>query len=173
MEEIFLPERNLIFMAHLIQTSELKAGGHSYGVIEQVGGLTFLKIWSNLMFFFLGNNLHMECLWFCFANLIQADLDKVKELWNSHYIRKSRFDTIAGIPDILYFLPESVGKRDCLIPVSNQQIQAMEVNCELDEPAENLYLEYFEHVLTEMDLRSPSNEEEASHLFQLLMNFQQ
>ena len=34
MEEIFLPERNLIFMAHLIQTSELKAGGHSYGVIE-------------------------------------------------------------------------------------------------------------------------------------------
>ena len=120
----------------------------------------------------LGNNLHMECLWFCFANLIQADLDKVKEQWNSHYFRKSRFDTIAGIPDVLYFLPESVGKSDCLIPVSNQQIQAMGVNCELDEPAENLYLDYFEHVLTEMDLRSPSNEE-ASHLFQLLMNLQQ
>ena len=100
----------------------------------------------------LGNNLHMECLWFCFANLVQADLDKVKEQWNGHYIRKSRFYTIAGIPDILYFLPESVGKSDCLIPVSNQQIQAMEVNCELDEPAENLYLDYFEHVLTEMDL---------------------
>ena len=33
----------------------------------------------------LGNDLHMECLWFCFAHLIQADLDRVKEQWNSHY----------------------------------------------------------------------------------------
>ena len=125
---------------------------------------------SNVLF--LGNDLNMACLWFCFAHLIQADLEKVKEQWNSHYIRKSRFDTIAGIPDILYFLPESVGKSDCLIPVNNQQIEAMEVNCQLNEPAENLYLEYYEHILTEMDLQSPSNEEEAAHFFQLLMNLQ-
>ncbi len=121
----------------------------------------------------LGNDLHMECLWFCFAHLIQADLDKVKEQWNSHCIRKSRFDTVAGVPDILYFLPENFGKSDCHFPISNQQIEAMEVHCQLDEPAENLYLEYFEAMLSEMGLQSPNNEEEALHLFQQFTSMNQ
>ena len=32
----------------------------------------------------VGNTLHMECLWFCFSKLLQDDLDKVKDHWNSH-----------------------------------------------------------------------------------------
>ena len=63
----------------------------------------------------LGNTLHMECLWFCFSSLLQLDLDKVKDHWNSHYIRKSRYDTVSGLPDILYFLPEYNGKQDALL----------------------------------------------------------
>ena len=120
----------------------------------------------------LGNELHMECLWFCFAHLIQTDLDKVQEQWNSHYIRKSRYDTVAGIPDILYLLPEDFGKHDCMFPVSNQQIEAMEVHCQLDEQNTNIYSEYFESVLTEMGLQLPTREEEALQLFQLLISLQ-
>jgi hypothetical protein len=89
-------------------------------------------------------------------------LDRVKKQWNSHYICKSRFDTIAGVPDILYFLPENFGKSDCQFPISNQQIEAMEVHCQLDEPAENLYSEYFESMLPEMCLQSPNNEEDRN-----------
>ena len=67
----------------------------------------------------LGNEFHMECLWFCFSWLIQLDLDKVMEHWNSHYIRKSRYDTVSGIPNVLYMLPDYNGKQDCLVPLAN------------------------------------------------------
>ena len=50
-----------------------------------------------------------ECLWFCFAALLQQDIDQVREHWNTHAIRRSRFDTIAGWPDSLYYLTESDG----------------------------------------------------------------
>lgn len=58
------------------------------------------------------NQLQMECLWFCFSKLIETELNEVKDNWNSHYIRDSRFQTSHGIPDKLYFLPDSVGKED-------------------------------------------------------------
>lgn len=120
----------------------------------------------------VGNEFHMESLWFCYAHIIQADLDNVVEHWNSHYIRQSRHDTVSGIPDILYSLPEYYGKTDCLFPVSNAQVEAMETNSQLDEQEENLYQEYFETVLTEMELEVPSNEEDALNLFQILINLQ-
>lgn len=50
-----------------------------------------------------------EALWFCFHKLFQKELDYIKEHWNSHYIRKSRHDTVAGRPDLLYNIPENYG----------------------------------------------------------------
>ena len=49
-----------------------------------------------------GDALQKDCLWFCFAELLQEDLDAVKEHWNTHRIRKSRNGTIPGVPDVLY-----------------------------------------------------------------------
>ena len=34
--------------------------------------------------------LHVECLWYCYAAVLQNDLNIVKEHWNSHRIKKSR-----------------------------------------------------------------------------------
>ena len=48
--------------------------------------------------------LSMECLWYCFAPVIQKDLDIVKEHWNSHTVRKSRHNTVPGRPDSLFYL---------------------------------------------------------------------
>ena len=47
----------------------------------------------------LSDKLHCECLWFCFSNLVQNELDQVRGHWNSHYIRVSRYHTPSGIPD--------------------------------------------------------------------------
>ncbi|XP_046858691.1 uncharacterized protein LOC124452149 [Xenia sp. Carnegie-2017] len=58
------------------------------------------------------NVLQLECLWFCFSPVLKKGLDQIKESWNSHYVRKSRFYTHAGIPDQLYLLPEAVGAED-------------------------------------------------------------
>ncbi|CAB4035623.1 PREDICTED: uncharacterized protein LOC107355381, partial [Paramuricea clavata] len=34
------------------------------------------------------NKLHLECIWFCFKNLIQNELNGVMEEWNNHYIHR-------------------------------------------------------------------------------------
>lgn len=62
----------------------------------------------------LGNILHMECLWFCFSKVLQNDLNKVKDHWNSHKITKSGHSNVSGVPDVMYHLPEYYGKDECL-----------------------------------------------------------
>jgi len=65
----------------------------------------------------LTSETHREALWFSFADVLQNDLDKVRDYWNSHGIRKSKHATVSGVPDMMYFLPEEFGKIDCLFPV--------------------------------------------------------
>ena len=61
------------------------------------------------------NTLHMECLWFCFAGLLQRNLNQAKTHWNTHYVRKSRHDTISGKPNFLYYMPETHNGESGLI----------------------------------------------------------
>ena len=60
-----------------------------------------------------GDVLQKDCLWFCLAELLQEDLDAVKEHWNTHRIRKSRNDTTPGVPDVLY---KALANEDTLLP---------------------------------------------------------
>ena len=78
----------------------------------------------------LGDSFHLECLWFCFAKVIQADLDKVKDHWNSHSMH-SRHDTVSGVPDVFFFLPEYSGATDCLVPLTQAQVDEIDQYCEL------------------------------------------
>ena len=50
-----------------------------------------------------------ECLWFYFSKIIQKDFDVLKDHWNNHQITKSRFETIPGRPNVLYYLPDIFG----------------------------------------------------------------
>lgn len=63
----------------------------------------------------LADPLMKECLWFSFARVLQIGLDEVKNNWNTHYIRKSRFETVNGRPDSLYTISEFRGGFDGLI----------------------------------------------------------
>ena len=49
------------------------------------------------------------------ACVLQIGLDEVKNNWNTHGIRKSRFETVSGRPDSLYTIPEFHGGIDGLI----------------------------------------------------------
>ena len=49
------------------------------------------------------SELSMGSLWYCFAEILQNDLDIVREHWNSHTNRKSRHSTVSGRPDSLFF----------------------------------------------------------------------
>ena len=123
----------------------------------------------------LTNHLHKETLWFCFADLLQTDLDKVKDYWNSHRIRKSKHATASGVPDMMYFLPEEFGYSDCLLPVPSAKLTEMENRIEEMEGGQDetdpVYAEYFQYVMEKNDLSSPTTVLEAGTLFEKLTKF--
>lgn len=115
----------------------------------------------------LSNQLQKECLWYCFHQLLQEDLSSVQLHWNSHYIRKSRFDTISGRPDELYFLPECSGGRNYIKSVTDEQFDDMSQYChEYNE--DNLYQEYFGEIFEQLHLGEPTNWRECLDLYNRL-----
>ena len=98
----------------------------------------------------LTSDFHKEAIWFCFADLLQTDLDKMKEYWNSQ-IRKSKHATVSGVPDMMYFLPEDFGHSDCLVPVSPHKITEMENRFEgfdnEDDETNPVFCGYFQYVV--------------------------
>ena len=82
----------------------------------------------------LGNILLVECLWFVFSALIQCELDRLTKEWNAHKIRKSNHYLVSGIPDELYFFPESLGYEQCWKNVAMAEVNevAIESNVHLD-----------------------------------------
>lgn len=73
-----------------------------YTGIPQIAGYQAAKIASR------------ECLKFTFMDIVQADLEEMKCIWNGHRIRANR-DHANGIPDELFYLPQERGSY----PVAN------------------------------------------------------
>ena len=68
-----------------------------------------------------------ECLWFAFNGVLQSSLDEVQLYWNTHYIRPSRHETVAGVPDILFAIPEQFGGFDCCVQISHEKLQEVQI----------------------------------------------
>lgn len=117
----------------------------------------------------IANEIHKECLWFCFHGILQQELDDMKLYWNTHHIRPSRHDTVGGVPDVLFQLPEQSSAFDCSVPVSREKILEMESKC-VYEAEENVFQKYFHYVMAEEGLLYPSNKDEVLHLFSHLID---
>ena len=77
-------------------------------------------IWNVVFFFFF---FYEECSWFVFSSLLQTELDEFRCYWNSHYTRQSRHDSVAGIPDVLFYLPEESGYFNQKHDITNTEIE--------------------------------------------------
>ena len=115
-----------------------------------------------------GNELHMVCAWFCFSQVIQNELNKIVEHWNTHYIRRSRHDTIPGVPNVLYHLPELSGGTDYIVDGPIGKINEMGAECLLEEQLSD-HQEYFYCVMETRGLQFPGSANEALLLFQTLI----
>ena len=117
------------------------------------------------------NKIHIECLWYCFYDILQRELDEVKESWNSHYIRASRHYTCHGIPNKLYFTPESVGVDDHKEPGVLSDILTIEneVTVPATDDSSAQYQEYFEYALNELALSQPQNWRTAQIIYEKLV----
>ena len=113
----------------------------------------------------LTSTLDNECLWYCFSKVIQKDLDDVKDYWNSHRIRKSRHDTVAGRLDVLQYLPErSGGSENLKLIVPEAEIAVISQEIDIDN-GKNDYQDYFEYVQNSLSLPDPKNANEALEVF--------
>ena len=111
------------------------------------------------------NELSMSCLWSSFKDILQADLDHVRDHWNTYYIRRSHHDTVLGRPGELFHLPENSGFEDFICPFTGQQLDDMAVYCTTDEE-ENIFLKYFNYALESLYLHHLTVWREALTLFQ-------
>ena len=118
----------------------------------------------------LSYKLSKECLWYCFSGVLQNDLDTVKEHWNTHRIRKSRYNTVAGRPDSIFYLPEQHGGVGNIL----MQVPENEINYATEEIVEmeqgNDHQEYFDYVTEALRLPPASDWQEAHRLYNRLMH---
>jgi len=133
--------------------------------------INFFKDLNEQRILDLTSELQMECLWFCFSDLIQRTLDDVKEQWNTHYIRRSRFDTVEGRPDSLYYLPElSGGANHFLLPVPEAETNYARSHI-VETEEDNLYQDYFNYVLQSCNLNKPADWMEGLDLYNTLRQY--
>ncbi len=53
----------------------------------------------------ISNKLSIECPWFCFHQILQNDLNMFRKHYNSHRIIKSKYCSVSGFPNVLFYLP--------------------------------------------------------------------
>ena len=172
--------------------SRLQSSVHAHRYSSSVANIRIENWWSHnrkgytgwLINFFkdmvatgefnLGNTLHMELAWYTFSPLLQYELDQVKLQWNTHYIRRTRHDTIPGRPDELFFLPELSGGQDQGTHISDSEIDSayseeenlMEDAAIIMNDVDEVLVEYFEYVVHKENLLyPPTNWKEGRELF--------
>ena len=126
--------------------------------------------------FVTGSILHKDIAWFSFANLIQTELSQLKRRWNTHRIRKSHEDVVAGIPNQLYYIPEYFGFENCGFETSEEVIENIdgiehiEENWVGDADLDHNTVRYFRSILERNNLYwPPVNWQDAVHIFDVLL----
>jgi transposase len=120
-----------------------------------------------------GNNIHVECLKFCFSDLIQKELYRVARLWNLHKIRPStNADSPHGRPDTMYYMPMATATRDYGSRVSEEDIEVAIEMCAVQRPISGCSREFnqlAEIIMEENGLVQPNNKDEAEQLYLILL----
>ena len=112
----------------------------------------------------------MEALWYSFSKILQIDLDKMKEYWNTHYIRKNdRYETISGRPDVLYFLPEQNKSADYKQEVAVPDFDDVSEHVVVKDYS-NEYTEYFNYLVELNNLNIPTDWTEALYLYNFFVS---
>ena len=130
--------------------------------------MNFFKDLIENQMFTPGNRLQMECLWFCFSDLIQQELDELVEMWNTHHIRRSRHDTVSGIPSELYFLPDRFSAEDNKLSVPEWKVNEVHdyINqSNVADDSENVYQTYVAYVSEILDVMRPTKWRDALQLY--------
>ena len=72
----------------------------------------------------------------------------MKDHSNSKRIKSSRFETVSGRPDVLYYLPDISGRAsDLKLHVTEQKLTPVSEYIATESNPTNEYQEYFQYVI--------------------------
>ena len=111
------------------------------------------------------SKLHIECLRFCFGELIQQEILWAKKEWNEHRVRNmiSR-NKKGGIPNERFHWPEKFGAEDYKIPVNQEHVKYLLENYAVKP---QLYSPEFEELVNLImpNVKKPTTAEDAYYLY--------
>jgi hypothetical protein len=100
---------------------------------------------------------------------LQEDLNFVQEHWNTHRIRKSKYQTLSGRPNTLYHLPEQSGTIDYKQVVPVEKFNYVSAHVVIGDYTTE-YTEYFNFLLSSTSLTKPNNWQEALDLYNMIIS---
>lgn len=116
------------------------------------------------------NQIHVECLRFCCSRVLQAELDRIAQSWNTHQIRQQRNSELpCGRPDVLFFVPEMFGGNQYGVKVDIDDVALCK---EMYAIPKQICSREFEDLarLLKPDIVAPRNAEEAIALYNNLLS---
>ena len=126
------------------------------------------------------NEIHLQCIRFCFSPILQRESNDTVVLWNNHYIRATKNgERIPGRPDVLYDTPTTSGGRDCKLSVNSANVKAAYslreklpyIGCS-DEffQLATLIMRDSNLIMRDINLSMPVTAQEGKELFEYVIN---
>jgi len=142
---------------------------------KQMGMQTWidhLKSLSDAGVFDTSTEMDIQCIRFCYMNLLSCELDSIRQMWNVHYIRKSReCSSPSGKPDIMYYMPESYNCSDYIKPYMTDDMEYVEdILCDMIPDCDIIYHELFSILVAEGQKNMPRCLDEAAHLLVYILD---
>ncbi|XP_067022026.1 uncharacterized protein [Acropora muricata] len=136
--------------------------------------MNFFKDMRDMGLYNDGDPLQVECLRYCFMNVLRNELHQVAKLWNLHRIRPSvNSDSPPGRPDLLYFLPQATDTINYATAVDEDDLDVSEYLADVtnaSNSADPAFAELVQIIMDEQNLRMPESAEEARRLYIDLMH---
>lgn len=117
------------------------------------------------------SELDIECVRYCYMDILISELNFIKKLWNLHYIRKSKSCTSPnGKPNVMYFIPEAYNTCDYKHPFLVDDMNYAEQFLTNTIPKCNeIYSELFTILMAEEGKEMPQSLHSASDLLVYLL----
>lgn len=115
----------------------------------------------------------VECIRYCYMDLLRRELNTVLQEWNTHHMRRtSHFDSAPfGKPDIMFYFPQLFEARSYLQPFYNRSFTTLSaIACELQPDCLSDFQRAFDDIVTTGQLSKPQTLREASILLVTLLD---
>ncbi|KAJ8684555.1 hypothetical protein QAD02_020347 [Eretmocerus hayati] len=128
--------------------------------------MDFFKEMENQGVLNIGNAIHIECLRYCFGDLLKDEIRTTVKEWNEHTIRRqNNRNVITGKPNELYHLPENFDAVDCRKTLNVEHAEVLFLDyAEVPQLCDPVFVEFIESQMPGRE--SPATAEEAFELYQ-------